>query len=271
MVGRMNSHHGLKSVIVTVVAGVALQMTMSARPRADVPAAKTGSSGTPRKTAAPITEDDKAFYTLGLELAQGVSFFSLSPRELEMVQSGLNDGTLRNSDGTPVQRPVVDREQFRDRLQALAQSRKAAVARKPDKIPDPATKQIKAPNPSDFMTEALKEKGARKLLSGVIYTNLRKVAHGRSPSSTDTVRVHYRGTLLDGTEFDSSYKRDEPTVFPLNGVIPCWTQGVSVMKVGEKARLVCPSDTAYGDKGSPPQIPGGATLVFEVELLGIEP
>jgi FKBP-type peptidyl-prolyl cis-trans isomerase FkpA len=121
----------------------------------------------------------------------------------------------------------------------------------------------------EFLAAALKEKGARKLTSGVIYTNLRKVAHGRSPHSTDTVRVHYRGTLMDGTEFDSSYKNEEPAVFPLTNVIPCWTKGVAIMKVGEKAKLVCPSDTAYGEKGSPPTIPGGAVLVFEVELLGI--
>jgi FKBP-type peptidyl-prolyl cis-trans isomerase FkpA len=81
--------------------------------------------------------------------------------------------------------------------------------------------------------------------------------------------VHYKGTLIDGKEFDSSYKRNEPASFPLNGVIPCWTEGVQKMKVGGKARLVCPSSTAYGDRGSPPDIPGGATLIFEVELLEV--
>jgi FKBP-type peptidyl-prolyl cis-trans isomerase FkpA len=257
----MHSNQRLKPVIVAVVAGAGLFMTEPAHPHAEATAAKGGSAEVPRKAATPVTEDDKAFYTLGLELAQGVSAFSLSPHELDMVQAGLSDGTLKNKDGTPAQRLLVDKEQFRDRLKALAQARQTASARKPDDS-DPMKEALK---------EALKEKGARRLLSGVIYTNLRKVAHGRSPSSTDTVRVHYRGTLVDGTEFDSSYKRDEPAVFPLNGVIPCWTQGVAVMKIGEKARLVCPSDTAYGDRGSPPQIPGGATLVFEIELLGIEP
>lgn len=133
--------------------------------------------------------------------------------------------------------------------------------------PPPAANPTK---PEDFLKNALKEKGARKLVSGVVYTNVRKIAHGRSPRSTDTVKVHYRGTLIDGTEFDSSYGRGEPATFALNAVIPCWTQGVAVMKVGEKARLVCPSATAYGAQGSPPTIPGGAVLVFEVELLGIE-
>jgi FKBP-type peptidyl-prolyl cis-trans isomerase FkpA len=85
------------------------------------------------------------------------------------------------------------------------------------------------------------------------------------------VKVNYRGTLPDGTEFDSSYKRNEPTSFPLNQVIPCWTEGVAMMKVGGKAQLTCPAAIAYGPNGHPPEIPGGATLIFEVELLGIGP
>jgi FKBP-type peptidyl-prolyl cis-trans isomerase FkpA len=91
---------------------------------------------------------------------------------------------------------------------------------------------------------------------------------GASPQATDTVKVHYRGTLIDGTEFDSSYKRNEPAQFPLNQVIPCWTEGVQKMKVGGKARLVCPSSIAYGDQGRP-SIPGGAALLFDIELLEI--
>jgi FKBP-type peptidyl-prolyl cis-trans isomerase FkpA len=81
--------------------------------------------------------------------------------------------------------------------------------------------------------------------------------------------VHYEGKLVDGTVFDSSLRRGEPATFPLNGVIPCWTEGVQQIKVGGKARLVCPPETAYGERGSPPRIPGGSTLVFEVELLDI--
>ncbi len=82
------------------------------------------------------------------------------------------------------------------------------------------------------------------------------------------MKVNYRGTLTNGTEFDSSYKRNMPAEFPLNGVIKCWTEGVQRMKVGGKSSLVCPSDLAYGDKGRP-GIPGGATLIFEVELLEV--
>ena len=87
--------------------------------------------------------------------------------------------------------------------------------------------------------------------------------------ATDTVKVHYKGTLIDGTEFDSSYKRNEPAEFPLNGVIKCWTEGVQKLKVGGKGTLVCPSDLAYGERGQPPTIPGGAVLTFKIELLEI--
>src|SRR5262249_43642691 len=107
-----------------------------------------------------------------------------------------------------------------------------------------------------------------KTASGLIYTEL-KAGSGPSPAATDTVKVNYKGTLPDGTEFDSSYKRGQPAEFPLMGVIPCWTEGVQKMKVGEKARLVCPSNIAYGDQGRPPTIPGGSTLVFEIELMAI--
>jgi FKBP-type peptidyl-prolyl cis-trans isomerase FkpA len=93
---------------------------------------------------------------------------------------------------------------------------------------------------------------------------------GASPTAADVVRVHYAGRLADGTEFDSSIARGEPATFPLNGVISCWTRGVAEMKVGGKATLVCPPETAYGASGVPGVIPPNATLTFEVELLGIE-
>ncbi|MEW6465448.1 MAG: FKBP-type peptidyl-prolyl cis-trans isomerase [Pseudomonadota bacterium] len=97
-----------------------------------------------------------------------------------------------------------------------------------------------------------------------------KVGDGASPKATDVVRVHYRGTLTDGKEFDSSYSRGTPASFPLNRVIPCWTQALQTMKVGGKASLTCPSETAYGPRGAGGVIPPNATLNFEVELLGIE-
>ena len=107
-----------------------------------------------------------------------------------------------------------------------------------------------------------------KTASGLGITML-KEGTGASPKSTDTVKVHYRGVLADGKEFDSSYGRGQPATFPLNRVIPCWTEGVQLMKVGGKSKLVCPSRLAYGSQGVPGTIPPDATLVFEVELLEI--
>ena len=108
-----------------------------------------------------------------------------------------------------------------------------------------------------------------KTATGIVINMLRE-GSGNAPRNTDTVKVHYRGTLADGTEFDSSYKRGQPIEFPLGGVIKCWTEGVQKMKVGGKARLTCPPAIAYGARGAGGVIPPNATLNFEVELLGIQ-
>ena len=118
------------------------------------------------------------------------------------------------------------------------------------------------------LTAASKEAGAKVTASGLVYRSL-KDGTGASPAATDRVKVHYKGTFPDGKEFDSSYKRNEPTEFPLNGVIPCWTEGVQLMKTGGKAKLTCPSAIAYGQRGAGGVIPPNATLVFEVELLAV--
>jgi len=118
------------------------------------------------------------------------------------------------------------------------------------------------------LAAAAKEPGATQTASGLVYRVL-KDGTGASPKATDLVKVHYRGTFPDGREFDSSYKRNEPTEFPLNQVIPCWTEGVQRMKVGGKAKLTCPSAIAYGARGAGNVIPPNATLLFEVELLAI--
>jgi FKBP-type peptidyl-prolyl cis-trans isomerase FkpA len=116
---------------------------------------------------------------------------------------------------------------------------------------------------------AAKEAGASVTSSGLVYRSL-KDGKGASPSATDTVQVHYRGSFPDGKEFDSSYKRNEPTEFPLNRVIPCWTEGVQKMKVGGKAKLTCPAAIAYGSRGAGGVIPPNATLQFEIELLSVK-
>lgn len=116
---------------------------------------------------------------------------------------------------------------------------------------------------------AAKEAGASVTSSGLVYRSL-KEGTGASPAATATVQVHYRGSFPDGKEFDSSYKRNEPTEFPLNRVIPCWTEGVQKMKVGGKAKLTCPAAIAYGSRGAGGVIPPNATLQFEIELLSIK-
>jgi FKBP-type peptidyl-prolyl cis-trans isomerase FkpA len=116
---------------------------------------------------------------------------------------------------------------------------------------------------------AAKEAGASVTASGLVYRSL-KDGSGASPAATDTVKVHYRGSFPDGREFDSSYSRNEPTEFPLNRVIPCWTEGVQKMKVGGKAKLTCPAAIAYGSRGAGSVIPPNATLQFEIELLSVK-
>ncbi len=121
---------------------------------------------------------------------------------------------------------------------------------------------------TDPLKAAAAEAGASVTASGLVFRSL-KDGSGAQPAATDTVRVHYRGTFPDGREFDSSYKRGQPTEFPLNRVIPCWTEGVQKIKVGGKAKLTCPAAIAYGERGAGGVIPPNATLQFEVELLGI--
>lgn len=199
--------------------------------------------------ADPKTEEEKTMYAIGLALSQTVGDFALSEAELEQVKAGLTDGTLK--------RPAkVDLQAYMPKIQQLAQARAATVAEKEKKAG------------AAFLAKAASEPGAKKTESGAIVIPI-KEGTGAKPAATDKVTVHYHGTLIDGTVFDSSVKRGSPATFGLNGVIKCWTEGVQLIKVGGKARLICPADIAYGDRGSPPKIKPGATLIFEVELLDI--
>ena len=118
-------------------------------------------------------------------------------------------------------------------------------------------------------TPAPSAQPAQTTRSGLVYQSLQD-GQGEAPRATDTVRVHYRGTFPDGREFDSSYRRGQPTEFPLNRVIPCWTEGVQLMKPGGKARLTCPPAIAYGERGAGGVIPPNATLQFEIELISVK-
>lgn len=189
-------------------------------------------------------ELEETLYGLGAFLGRNVEDFQLTPRELETVKRGFSDQVAGKAG--------VDLAAMGPKLQALAAARRQAAN-------------------AAFLDRKAKDKGAKKTASGLVYTEL-VAGKGRSPRPSDTVQVHYRGTLPDGREFDSSFKRgpDQPVQFPLNGVIPCWTEGVGMMKVGGKARLVCPPGLAYGDRAPPGSIiPPNSPLEFEVELLDI--
>ena len=198
----------------------------------------------------PKSEEQKTLYAIGLAVARQLSVFGLTPAELELVKQGLTDAATGK-------KPVVELEAYNPKIQALANARRTAQGEKLAA----ATKEV--------VDKAAKEKGAVKTASGLIYLSL-KEGSGASPAATDKVSVNYRGTLVDGTEFDSSYKRGTPAEFPLNGVIKCWTEGVQLMKPGGKAKLVCPAEIAYGERGAGSVIPPNATLVFEIELLEVK-
>jgi FKBP-type peptidyl-prolyl cis-trans isomerase FkpA len=194
-----------------------------------------------------MTDDQKTIYALGLSMYQSLSRFDLSPAELDILKRALSDAAAK--------KPEIDLATWGPKIQALAQQRGMRVAERQRLLSQ------------EYLSKAAAEPGAVKTDSGLIYRELRP-GSGPSPKATDTIEVNYRGTLVDGTEFDSSYGRNEPTQFVLNHVIPCWTEGLQKMNVGGKAQLVCPASLAYGDEGNR-GIPGGATLIFEIELLNV--
>ncbi len=185
---------------------------------------------------------DDICYGFGLILAGQLKGALVEADEVVFVHRGLEDGILGNE-------PVVQVAEYGPKIQQLL------LQRNKDKG-------------MAYVQKAAAEEGAVQTASGLVYQEI-KAGTGAQPKATDNVNVHYHGTLIDGTVFDSSVQRNEPIDFGLNQVIAGWTEGLQLMKVGGKARLVISSDLAYGDGGRP-GIPGGATLVFEVELLGIK-
>ena len=205
---------------------------------------------TPLFAAEPIKMDEqKTFYAIGLIVARQLSVFNLTPSEIELVKQGLSDSMAKGSS-------VVELESYEEKIQDLALKRRGEQSER------------MAATDKKFLEKAAQEKGAVKSESGLIYFSL-KEGSGASPKATDTIMVNYRGTLTDGKEFDSSYKRNEPLEIKVDSVIPCWAEGVQKMKVGGKTKLLCPSQLAYGEEGAG-DIPPGAALVFEVELLSIK-
>ena len=158
---------------------------------------------------------------------------------------------------------VIEQEEIQTLLTNLEQTMKA-------KQQEMSVKEAKESLESGakFLEENAKKEGVKVTESGIQYTVLTE-GTGAKPVATDTVKVHYKGTFLNGESFDSSYDRGEPAVFPLNRVIRGWTEGVQLMSVGSKYKFTIPSDLAYGPKGNPPRIPGNSVLEFEIELLEI--
>lgn len=195
------------------------------------------------------TDQDKTLYALGALLSRSVKTFQLTPAEFVHVQRGFADGVLGH-------KLLLDAEAQAPQVQKLHDTRMQAAAAKAE-IAGAA-----------FIASAAKQPGATRTASGIVMTTL-TAGQGATPAATDKVKVHYEGRLIDGTVFDSSRQRNEPAEFPLDGVIPCWTEAVQLMKVGGRARIVCPAKLAYGERGSPPLILPGSTLVFDVELLDI--
>lgn len=203
------------------------------------------------KGASPKTDEDKAFYSMGVMFGTRLKELSLTDNELNLLVKGLRDSAEGKN-------PEVDPSQFQLKMQEVFRSRMTKIADENKK------------KGADFLENFVKKEGATKTASGMAYKILQEGA-GNPPGATDNVEVHYHGTLLDGTVFDSSKERGKTVSFPLDRVIKGWTEGLQLVKPGGKIKLVIPPELAYGEHGAPPKIPGGATLIFEVELFKVSP
>lgn len=200
----------------------------------------------------PKTNDDKVFYSLGAQYGLRYQALDLTDRDIHAICQGISDGAQ------PGGKLAVEASEVRSMFGEVFKAR----------LTKSSTEQKK--KGEEFMVAFLKEPGANKTASGLAYKILND-GSGRKPTPEDRVEVHYHGTLTDGTVFDSSVDRGRPVPFFLSQVIKGWTEGLQLVGEGGKIRLVIPSDLAYGDEGAPGKIPGGATLVFDVELLKIFP
>jgi FKBP-type peptidyl-prolyl cis-trans isomerase FkpA/FKBP-type peptidyl-prolyl cis-trans isomerase FklB len=200
-------------------------------------------------TPEPTTDEQKTLYAMGLSISQSIGTFGLSEPELDLLKSGITDGVLKKT-------PKVDLQTFGPKIQQLQEARALVIA-EPEKKAGAA-----------FLAKVAAESGAKKTESGAILKTL-KEGNGAIPKVSDMVKVHYQGTLIDGTVFDDSAKQGGPVTLRMNEMSKCWVEGMQQINVGSKSKLVCPSSLAYRDKGRPPLIKPGATLVFEIELLEI--
>jgi FKBP-type peptidyl-prolyl cis-trans isomerase FkpA len=202
----------------------------------------------PSKELALESDQHKTLYALGLALSQRLSRIDLRESELAYVVAGLQDGVLDRS-------PRVDVAEFGPQAEELAEERLAVVSER---------EKVEA---KQFLDRMAAEPGAVRTDSGLVILSQQE-GTGPGPADTDTVRVNYEGTLPDGSVFDSSRQRGKPVTFPLDQVIPCWTEAVGKMKVGGRLRMVCPPELAYGSEGQP-GIPPNSPLLFDIHLLGV--
>ncbi|MEW5848249.1 MAG: FKBP-type peptidyl-prolyl cis-trans isomerase [Myxococcota bacterium] len=214
-----------------------------------------GMAEEPVVTSSSSRELAGAFYSVGYGLAAQLEELDLTEEELAHVLRGFSDGARKA-------RPEFDLTTERVRIAGLLRSRQEVRADR-----ERAKVETEKALGLAVLDKAVEE-GAERVESGLVFQEL-VPGTGDSPAGSDRVKVSYRGTLLDGTEFDSSEKRGGPLEYPLYASIRCWQDGLRRMKVGGRARLLCPSELGYGDRGRPPMIPGGAVLVFEVELLDV--
>ncbi len=195
------------------------------------------------------SEEDKVFYAMGRMLGGNLARLDLKDQELAALTKGVYHAANNKES-------EVELTKYQGQIQGLFQKRIQKDVEAQKKIGQ------------TYLEKFAKEDGVKKTESGMAYKILEE-GEGKSPSPTDKVEVHYHGTLVDGTVFDSSVDRDKKITFALNQVIPGWTEGLQLMKEGGKAKFVIPSDLAYRDAGAQPKIPGGATLTFEVELFKV--
>lgn len=209
-----------------------------------------------QKTVELKTDTQKLSYALGLDL--GAYFKNFDEEiDLNVLHQGVTDAYKGN-------KPLLSAEDAAEIQQKFAQKQQEERLKKTVEM---ITRNKKAAE--DFLKENGGKEGVKTTESGLQYKIIIE-GSGSQPKEDDIVKVHYKGSLIDGTEFDSSYSRNEPAVFPLNQVIPGWTEALQLMKVGSKFQVFLPPELAYGDRGAPPVIEPGSMLIFEVELLGIE-